>query len=255
MKKCGQRVAAWSNPPAGSHSCSIGTKTRSKTNVRLNVARMPSGSHSPTMREAITDRRHTEEPDAVVAWHLGDDVVDVRRLRQRGEDLAPADQIATVHRLGRGRDALGRARRVALAERLGVEHAPVDDARVQDPPVGIELGAFFGGPRQVVGDLAGEQHRDAVHVVGERGRGRVPAELVAHPAVVGEARSEPTPRHRDAQREESNLTEVGEVVVREARLAVMAFGSLGEHGAELGGRGDERPAVGRAAQRIISWTK
>ncbi len=126
---------------------------------------------------------------------------------------------------------------------------------VQQPPASVERGAFFGGPRQVVGDLTGEQHRHAVHVVRERGRGRVTTELVAHPAVVGEARPETTPRRWDAQREEPGLAEVGEVVVREARLPVVAFGSLGEHGSELGGRRDERPAIGRAAQRIISWTK
>ncbi len=199
--------------------------------------------------------RHTEEPDALVAGHPGDDVVDVRRLRQRGEDLAPGDEVAAVHRFGPGRDALGRAGCVALAERLGVECPGIDDALVQQPPAGVERGALLGGPRQVVGDLTGEQHRHAVHVEGERGRGRVTTELVAHPAVVGEARPETTPCGRDAQGEETGLTEVGEVVVGEARLAVVAFGSLGEHGAELGGRGDERPAVGRAAQRIISWTK
>ena len=84
-------------------------------------------------------------------------------------------------------------------------------------------------------------------------------EFVAHPAVVGEARPETTPRRWDAQGEEPGLAQVGKVVVREARLAVVSFSALGEHGAELGGRSDERTAVGpvggRVAQRIISWTK
>ena len=255
MKKCGQRVRGLIEA-AGRQPFVLDGDEDPVEHQRA-AQRGPHAERVPLPHDAqpLAGGRHTEEPDALVAGHPGDDVVDVRRLRQRGEDLAPGDQIAAVDRLRQGGDALGRAGCVALAERLGVECAAVDDALVQQPPAGVERGAFVGGPRQVVGDLTGEQHRDAVHVEGQRGRGCVTTELVAHPAVVGEARPETTPRRRDAQREEPGLAEVGEVVVREARLAVVAFGSLGEHGAELGGRGDERPAVGRVTQRIISWTK
>ena len=49
MNMCGQRLAAWKYRPCGMRAASSGTNTSLKIKLRDTVARMPSGSQSPSI--------------------------------------------------------------------------------------------------------------------------------------------------------------------------------------------------------------
>ena len=157
--------------------------------------------------------------------------------------MRPVTRKPPSHGLGPASSHPAGARRDALAERLAVDRAVLDDAAEQLVRRRSWVARASLVEVEQVGDLPGPQHRRVVHVERERRRPAVPADLRGDPRVVGEARAEAAVALRHAQREEAHLAQVGEVLEREGRLEVVLHGALGEHGAERADLGDERVAV------------
>ena len=199
-------------------------------------ARRPCGSPRAGVVRA---RRPCGSPRAGSVVDQGRDVVEVRRARERGEDLAAGDEETALHGHGPGGDAAGRARAHALRERLAVEVALLDDTPEELGPHLVVPRPLVVGHVEQVRHLARPQHRGRVHVEGQAGGAAVPADLLRHPDVVGEAGAEPAVGLGDAEAEEAPVAEVVEVLPRERRLPVVDDGPLLHHRAQVGDQRDE----------------
>ena len=124
--------------------------------------------------------------------------------------------------------------------RLPVEGALLDDlAELGGPELLVAL-ARRGRHRHGVGDRPHHQHGEAVHVEGERGGGVALRQLLRHQAVGLVVGPEPAVAFGHAQAEEPLGAEIGIVVERKGRLAVVALGARGEALAgQTAGKGDQ----------------
>ena len=85
--------------------------------------------------------------------------------------------------------------------------------------------ACGGGHRHVIGNGAHHQHGQAVHVEGERRRGIALRQLLGDQAVGFIVGPEPAIAFRHAQAEQPLAAQVGIVVERKGRVAVVAVGT------------------------------
>ena len=173
--------------------------------------------------------------------------------RQRDEKLPPVDHIAAVHLPRGGAEApaahtelgIGLALLHRLAVGLSVESAFLHDlAELGGPELLVAL-THGGSHRHVIGDRAHHQHREAVHVEGERRRGIALRKLLRHQAVGFVVGPEPAVAFGHAQAEEPLGAQIGIVVEGKGRIAVVAVGARGEALAgQTAGKGDQLPLPG-----------
>jgi hypothetical protein len=128
---------------------------------------------------------------------------------------------------------------------LSVKGALLDDlAELGRPKLLVAL-AHCGRHRHVVGDRAHHQHREAMHVEGERRGGIALRNLLRHEAVGFELGPEPTVAFRHAQAEEPLGPEIGIVVEGKGCIAIVAVCARGEALAgQTAGKGDQLPLPG-----------
>ena len=168
--------------------------------------------------------------------------------RQGDEKLPPIDHIAAIH-LARGgakapaahtEPGIGLALLDRLAVRLSIEGAVLHDLAELG---GAELLMAFAhrrGHRHAVGDRAHHQHRQTVHVEGERCGGIALRQLLRYEAVGFIVGSEPAIALGHAEAEEPLGAQIGIVVKRKGRVAVVAVGAPTEALAgQTVGKGDQ----------------
>ena len=158
------------------------------------------------------------------------------RARQRDKKLPPVDDIAALHPARGGAEAaaadgerrIGLALLHRLAVGLSVESAFLHDLAVLGGAKPLVTLALAGRHRHRVGNRAHHQHGEAVHVEGERRRCIALRKLLGHEAVGLVVRPEPAVAFGHAQAEKALGAEIGIVVERKGRLAVVAVGARGK---------------------------
>ena len=109
--------------------------------------------------------------------------------------------------------------------------------------------AHAGRHRHVIGDRAHHQHDEAVHVEGESRRGIALRQLLRNQAVGLVIGPEPAIAFGHAQAEEPLAAEIGIVVERKRRIAVVALGARGEAlPGQAAGQGHQLLLSGRRLQ-------
>ena len=153
----------------------------------------------------------------------------VRRAGQRGEDLLAVDApaAADARRSGAERRPSGGGG-AAFGKRLRVDRPVPDHSLIVDRAVPVVLGALRGRHVEVVGQGAGPQHRAGVHVVGEGGGAAVLAEGSRDDRIGPEVGAAAAEFLRHAKPEQAACPQIGIVLVRKARLAIVALGALSE---------------------------
>ena len=159
---------------------------------------------------------------------------------QRGEDLLAVDDPAALDRAGLRLEGGAAGRRgAAFREGLRIDRAVGDDAAVVQRAPALVRGAGRSIHVEVVGERARPQGRADMHVPGQRRRAAVAPDLGGADRIGAVAGAEPALPFRDADGEEAGLVQVAIVLGREAGLAVVDRGALGEdrlaHGTRLRG--------------------
>jgi hypothetical protein len=207
---------------------------------RLTVA--PHADRVPVAAEADARRlaRHLQVERALDERRL--DVEDRRggivvgRIGRGDEELAPVHPVAAVDLVGRGAEApaadaehlVGLAFLNRLAVRLAVEDALFRDLAEMTRPQFLVSGALCGVHLVRVRHLAHQQHGQAVHVEGERGRGVALRQLLRDQAVGLQVGAEAAAGLGHAEPQEAGLAQVVVVLDGEARLAVERRGARRE---------------------------
>ena len=198
--------------------------------------------------------------------------VGVGRPRQRREDLLAADEVAVVDP---GRDGapgrLARGGRATFGKGLRVDLALPDDALVVDRAVALVVLPLLARHVERIGDHAAPQARRHVHVEAQRRRAAMPAHLGRDHHIGAEVGAVATVAAGHADAEQPGLAQVGVVVEREARLAIVLrgtgreafapeFGHLGDQAALLHGEqrlvaGDVHGRLAHVDGRSMKWLR
>ena len=174
--------------------------------------------------DALGVSRYPEEPDPIVAFDHARHVVAVGGFGQRGEDLATRHPEAPVDGNGLRGEARGLPGCPPLAERLSVDRAVLDHATPHGGAAPVVFHPLLVTHREVVGDLADQQHGGRVHVEGQRGRPAVPGQFLGYQGVGREVRTQSAVFLRDAQGKEARLAKIGVVLVGKGRIPVDLVG-------------------------------
>ena len=150
--------------------------------------------------------------------------------RERDERLAPVQHPAALDGGGGGvGDAAARGAPQPLLGGGGVHEAAILDrapAELVEPL------------RRVAVALALGSEADEMHVEGERGGAVTRGERLLHTHELGERKLVAAVRTGHGELQETGLAEVGEILVGEGALAVVAGGALGEALGQRGGKGE-----------------
>src|SRR5438874_1779121 len=166
----------------------------------------------------------------------------------RDKELPPVDDVAALDLSRRGAEApaadgerrVGLALLDGLAVRLSVKGAILDDLAVLGGAERLVTIALARRHRHIVGDRAHHQHRETVHVEGKRRRGIALRQLLRHQTVGFVVGPEPAIAFGHAEAKEPLGAEIGIVLERKGRVAVVAIGALGEALArQMAGTGDQ----------------
>ena len=264
---CGKRAAAWKYRPSGIRRALVAARRpRCSSRVRLTVPRMPSGSQSPitlTPAASAGTARYSESrcvaPGRVQrAQHA----VVVGRAGQRGEDLLAVDAVATVDppRQRAERRLAGR-RRAAFARTAANRPCRRCTMRSKWTARLRSWSARCAGVMSSASAMKPAHMRGAhVHVVRQRRGAAVAADLGRHHHVGGEVGAQAAVGLGHADRQQAGRAQVGEVLEREARLAVVARRARRELvAAERGGQRDQfallRPSAAAGCRRCASGSR
>ena len=167
-----------------------------------------------------------EQADAVVAGDERDHVVDVGCVAERGEDLLAADQETAVDRLRDGGDARGGAPAQAFGEGLAVQQVTRDHAVEQE--LAACSSSSSSSPLRPSSSAIGPASRHVavcmlnVSAVAPQWR----PSSSATERVGDEVGTEPAVPLGHAQAVEAGVAQIGEVLVRERRIAVVLRGAV-----------------------------
>jgi len=163
----------------------------------------------------------------------------MRRARERCENLATVDDKAPVDGRSRGGDAGGGTSGNPLGKGLSVNMALVDHTGEHGLAAFVVGCAIAGSEVQGVGNGTSQQHGGRVHVERERRGTAVAADLLGHQRIGGEVCAESAVLGWHAQAQETDVAQVGEVLVGKRRLTIVCHRALGEHRSQLGDLGNQ----------------
>src|SRR6266480_2691677 len=139
-----------------------------------------------------------------------------------------------------GERRVGLALLHGLAVRLSVKGALLDNLAVLGGAERLVALTLPRRHRHIVGDRPHHQHRETVHVEGKRRRGIALRQLLRHKAVGFVVGPEPAIAFGYAEAKEPLGAEIGVILERKGRVAVVAIGALGEALAgQMAGTGDQ----------------